>query len=275
MLRETGYAKVNLALHVRARRPDGYHELESLFVFCADGDRLSAEPREDGAVTLAVEGPFAEELGAGDDNLVLRAARALQMAGGAGQGASLTLEKNLPIASGIGGGSADAAAALRILTRLWSVESQEIDLFDIALGLGADVPACLGSQTVFGSGAGERLRPVDVDLEGWPILLVNPLVACPTGPVFRAWDGVDRGALDPERWQDARNDLQAAAISLVPEIAAVLDALSALPHVRHVRMSGSGATCFALFDFEGYCAAGEAFIRDAHPDWWVIGSTLR
>ncbi|HEX7858311.1 MAG TPA: 4-(cytidine 5'-diphospho)-2-C-methyl-D-erythritol kinase [Sphingobium sp.] len=275
MLHETAYAKVNLALHVRARRPDGYHELESLFVFCAEGDHLSAEPRDDGTLTLAIEGPFGSELGAGGDNLVLRAARALQVAAGAGQGASLVLDKILPIASGIGGGSADAAAALRLLTRLWGVRPQDIDLFAIAESLGADVPACLGSQTVFGAGVGERLHAVDLDVEGMPILLVNPLLPCPTGPVFRGWDGVDRGALSPEQWRDGRNDLQCPAVALVPEIAPVLDALAGLPGVTLARMSGSGATCFALFEDERARNTAEAAIRAAHPGWWTMGSVIR
>ncbi|CAN5365544.1 4-(cytidine 5'-diphospho)-2-C-methyl-D-erythritol kinase [soil metagenome] len=275
MLTETAYAKVNLALHVRARRPDGYHELESLFAFCADGDVLTAAPRDDGLLTLAMTGPFAADLSAGNDNLVLRAAAALREAAGGGAGAALTLDKRLPIASGIGGGSADAAAALRLLVRLWAIRPPEIDLFAIAERLGADVPACLGSQTVFGTGVGERLSAVDLDCAGQPILLVNPLLPCPTGPVFRTWDGVDRGPLDPVAWAEGRNDLQPPAVALVPEIQTVLDALEELPFVTLSRMSGSGATCFALFDFEGYCAAGEATIREAHPGWWVSGSTLR
>lgn len=275
VLTETAHAKVNLALHVRARRPDGYHELESLFAFCADGDELSAEPRDDGVLTLAVRGEFGGELGAGEDNLVLRAARALQAAAGTGQGAALTLDKRLPIASGIGGGSADAAAALRLLTRLWGVNPQAVDFFSIAEGLGADVSACVGARTVFGTGVGERLHTVDLDLEGRAILLVNPLLPCPTGPVFRAWDGVDRGPLAPEGWREGRNDLQEPAVALVPEIAAVLAALAPLPGVTLARMSGSGATCFALFEGEAERDAAAAVIRAAHPGWWTLGSVLR
>ena len=272
---ETAYAKLNLALHVRARRDDGYHEIESLFAFCADGDCLSAEPREDGALTLRVEGPFAVGLGADEDNLVLRAARALQSAAGIGRGADLVLEKNLPIASGIGGGSADAAAALRLLTRLWAIRPWEISLFEIAGALGADVPACLGSQTVFGSGVGERLQTVDIDLAGVPALLVNPDVPCPTGPVFRAWDGEDRGPLDPAGWRQGRNDLEAPARALVPAIDAVLAALGPLKGVALSRMSGSGATCFALFDDVVQRDAAAEAIRSAHPQWWTMASELR
>lgn len=276
MLTETAHAKLNLALHVRRRRDDGYHELESLFAFCADGDLLSAQPRGDGALALSVEGPFAEDLGAGGDNLVLRAARALQSAAGIGigAGADLLLVKNLPIASGIGGGSADAAAALRLLTRLWGVRPSEINLFEIAAALGADVPACLGSQAVFGSGVGERLEPVEIDTAGMPMLLVNPNIACPTAPVFAGWDGADRGPLDPARWRQGRNDLEAPARALVPEIDEVLAVLRAQVPLL-ARMSGSGATCFALF---GTAAARDAALERIvadNPDWWAMASELR
>ncbi len=272
---ETAYAKLNLALHVRARRADGYHEIESLFAFCADGDRLTAQARDDGALTLRIEGPFADALAdEGDDNLVLRAARTLQIHAG-GQGADLLLEKNLPIASGIGGGSADAAAALRLLTRLWGVRPMDIDLFEIAASLGADVPACLGSRTVFGSGVGARLAPVDLDVAGRPVLLVNPGASCPTGPVFRAWDGQDRGPLAPESWREGRNDLQPPAVTLVPDIAEVLTRLDALPGVVLARMSGSGATCFALFDDGAARDAAADAVRGHHPEWWVMASVLK
>ncbi|MET0239630.1 MAG: 4-(cytidine 5'-diphospho)-2-C-methyl-D-erythritol kinase [Sphingobium sp.] len=275
MITETAYAKVNLALHVRARRADGYHELESLFAFCADGDRLSAALRDDGRLTLEIDGPFAEGLDAGDDNLVLRAARLLRDAAGEERGADLHLTKSLPIAAGIGGGSADAAAALRLLIGLWQIDPSTIDLPGIALSLGADVPACLGSETVFGSGVGERLEPCDVGLEGPPILLVNPRLPCPTGPVFKAWDRVDRGPLDPAQWQGGRNDLQRPALALVPGIADVLALLADLPDASLARMSGSGATCFALFDTEESRDAAEAAVRAARPGWWTMGSVLR
>lgn len=271
MLSETGYAKVNLALHVRARRPDGYHELESLFVFCADGDGLTAEALDSG-LTLEIDGPFAAELAADDDNLVLRAARALQETAGVETGAALRLTKRLPIASGIGGGSADAAAALRLLAKLWGVEA---DLYGIAEGLGADVPACVASRTLFGSGTGTELRPLDLGIGGTPILLVNPLVVCPTGPVFRAWDQLDRGALSPDGWREGRNDLQPPAVALVPEIAQVLDTLAALLGATLSRMSGSGATCFALFGDAATRDAAEAAIHAAHPGWWTLASTIR
>ena len=274
MLSETAYAKVNLALHVRARRDDGYHELESLFAFCADGDRLDATVRDDGALRLTVKGPFADDLGDGDDNLVIRAARALREASGTKLGANLTLDKQLPVAAGIGGGSADAAAGLRLLVKLWALEDAAIDLAAIAASLGADVPACLASQTVFGSGVGDKLAPVEMDLAGTPILLVNPLIECLTAPVFKGWDGVDRGALDPLAWRRGRNDLADSAMDLVPEIDEVIAVLRAqLPSVT--RMSGSGATCFALFGSKAERDGAAGRIEKDHPDWWTMATSLR
>lgn len=274
MVSEAAYAKVNLALHVRARRDDGYHELESLFAFCAEGDGLTATVRDDGALSLTVEGPFADDLGADDDNLVIRAARALKDVSGIALGADLTLDKQLPVAAGIGGGSADAAAALRLLVRLWGLDEARIDLAGIAASLGADVPACLDSQTVFGSGVGDKLTQVDLDLAGMPILLVNPLIECLTGPVFTGWDGVDRGALDPLAWRRGRNDLTDSAMDLVPEIDEVIAVLRAqLPSVT--RMSGSGATCFALFGSVAERDAAAKRIENDHPDWWTMATCLR
>jgi 4-diphosphocytidyl-2-C-methyl-D-erythritol kinase len=274
VITETAYAKLNLALHVRARRPDGYHELESLFAFCADGDELTGSPRDDGTLTLSITGPFSEDVPNNESNLVLRAANALQAASGTQLGANLKLDKRLPVASGIGGGSADAAAALRLLVRLWDLRPMDIDFPAIAASLGADVPACLGSQTVFGSGIGERLEAVDLDLAGTPVLLVNPMEECLTGPVFSGWDRIDRGALDPAQWMRGRNDLTASAMEVVPEIEEVLAVLTAqLPTVS--RMSGSGATCFALFGNEAdRDGAADRLIAD-HPDWWIMTSELR
>ena len=274
---ETAYAKVNLALHVRRRRADGYHEIESLFAFCEDGDGLSARARGDGAITLRIEGPFAEGLDTGEGNLVVRAARALQDAAGTGQGADLTLAKNLPVASGIGGGSADAAAALRLLDRLWDIGMGEERLIALGDPLGSDVPACVASRTLVGTGRGEALRFVerDRDLAGAPILLVNPGAAVATGPVFQAWDGVDRGPLDAADWRAGRNDLAGPAMGIAPAIGDVLAALEALPGVTLARMSGSGATCFALFGDETARDEAQAAVRAAHPDWWTMASRLR
>ncbi|MFD1611790.1 4-(cytidine 5'-diphospho)-2-C-methyl-D-erythritol kinase [Sphingomonas tabacisoli] len=271
-MQELAPAKINLALHVRERMADGYHRLETLFAFARDGDGLSVAPSEE--VTLVIEGPFAAGLDAGADNLVLKAAHALRDAAGMGLGAALRLEKNLPIASGIGGGSADAAAALRLLARFWGTD---VPLEPIARSLGADVPACLLGRTVRGELRGEVLTPVSDDrLRGMPLLLINPGVAMPTRPVFAAWDGVDRGALggdDPlEAALKGRNDLEAPAIGLCPVIGELLDWLSARPGVTLARMSGSGATCFALFDDRRACVTAA---DGARRDWrWCLETEL-
>ncbi|MEQ1549730.1 4-(cytidine 5'-diphospho)-2-C-methyl-D-erythritol kinase [Sphingorhabdus sp.] len=273
-LTETAYAKINLALHVRGRREDGYHELETLFAFAADGDVLTAKPNGD--LTLSITGPFADGLEADEGNLVLQAAKALKAASGTRQGASISLDKRLPIASGIGGGSADAAAALRLLSKLWNIDLPDEQLLTIASGLGADVPACLRSETVFGSGVGEQLTPFETDsISGVPILLVNPLKPCPTGPVFKSWDGIDRGALDKQNWRDARNDLEPPAIALVPEISEVQAMLKAQAGANLVRMSGSGATCFGLFETETARDAAANTIMRQQPGWWQLPTVLR
>lgn len=269
-LTETAHAKLNLALHVRRRRDDGYHELETLFAFTEAGDTLTAAPSDD--IHLTITGPFADGLSAGDDNLVIKAVKALGAAHDVTGGLNLSLEKNLPIAAGIGGGSADAAAALRLAARLWGLEGNAA--MDVAAHIGADVPACVLSRTCFGSALGDQLTPVDLSVAGTPVLLVNPRLPCPTGPVFKAWDGVDRGPLTIADWQGARNDLQPPAIALVPQIAEVLDALNDQTGVALVRMSGSGATCFALFDQAVDRDLAAAAIRRARPDWWVLPTAL-
>ncbi len=275
---ETAYAKINLALHVRRRRPDGYHELETLFAFCADGDRLSATPAD--TLSLAIEGPFGEGLSAGPDNLVLRAAVALRAEAGVGTGAAIRLDKRLPVASGIGGGSADAAAALRLLVRLWGVTVADEALHAIGAALGADVPACVASRACRGEGRGDALDFLDEGaLAGRPVLLVNPRVAVPTGPVFQRWDGIDRGPLaegDPLAAALAgRNDLEPPARTMQPVIAEVVEALAAMPGVVLARMSGSGATCFALTDSLDARDSADRAIADAQPGWWRLATVLR
>jgi 4-diphosphocytidyl-2-C-methyl-D-erythritol kinase len=271
MISETAYAKLNLALHVRKRRDDGYHELETLFAFADQGDVLTGELAD--GLELEITGPFAGNLKADDHNLVVKAAMALRQAINTQKGAKLVLEKNLPIASGIGGGSADAAAALRLLARLWDIK---IDLMPIAASLSADVPACLLSQTTFGSGVGDELTPFSAtNIAQTPVLLVNPNIACPTGPIFKAWDGMDRGPLNPAKWRDARNDLQAPAIALVPQIRDVLDMLEQQENISLARMSGSGATCFGLFETNAHRDAACAMIMSKHPDWWTMAAALR
>ncbi|MBU6251746.1 MAG: 4-(cytidine 5'-diphospho)-2-C-methyl-D-erythritol kinase [Alphaproteobacteria bacterium] len=273
LLQDIGYAKINLALHVRARRADGYHDLETLFAFAEDGDVLTASPAAD--VTLAMTGPFAAGLSADADNLVLRAARTLAKALNVETGIAFTLDKRLPIAAGIGGGSADAAAALRLAAQLWGVSIDTAQVRAVAAQLGADVPACLSSRTCFGTGTGTDLAPCGVDVAGLPILLVNPNLACPTGPVFQAWDVVDRGPLVPDNWRTARNDLQDPAQSRLPEIGDVLAQLNMQAGVSIARMSGSGATCFAIFETSAARDAAAQSIKIARPGWWILPTRLR
>jgi 4-diphosphocytidyl-2-C-methyl-D-erythritol kinase len=263
------YAKLNLALHVRERMADGYHRIETLFAFCEDGDELTVA--EDDDLHLEIAGPFAAGLTAGPDNLVLRAAHALRDRFGVQQGAHLRLDKRLPVAAGLGGGSADAAAALRLLCRWWKLDAGEPDLLAIAVGLGADVPACLLSRPARGEGRGDELTPVaETGLAGTPVLLVNPGVALSTSDVFRAWDGVDRGPL--AEWREGRNDLEPPAIALVPEIAEVLTALGG---AEFARMSGSGATCFGLFASEAGRDSVANSIALERPKWWQSATRLR
>lgn len=258
-MRETAYAKVNLALHVRGRRDNGYHDLETIFAFCEQGDEITVEPAE--TLSLTIDGPFSYGLEI-DDNLILKAARSLTP----DRGAAIHLTKNLPIASGIGGGSADAAAALRILAKLWAIP---LPTLDVQQALGADVPACVLSQTMRGEGVGERLISV-ASVTGTPILLVNPRIPLSTGKVFAGWDGKDRGTLTD--WQTGRNDLEPAARAVVPEIAAILDWLSQQPGVTLARMSGSGATCFAMF---ATTVARDAAHVAVSLRYWAMASTLR
>jgi len=274
MIAEPAPAKINLALHVRHRRSDGYHALETLFVFAADGDTVTVVP--DTVDRFAIAGPFAAALTGAGDNLVTRAAAAFRDRLAIAQPHAITLDKHLPIASGIGGGSADAAATLRALATLHAIAPDDPRLFVIAEALGADVPACLLGRSTLGTGKGEALLPVD-GLAGMPLLLVNPGVAVSTAAVFARWDGVDRGGIAEDgdllaRALAGRNDLQLPAMAIAPVIAEVLALLDAAAGVRLARMSGSGATCFALFDtMEARDAAGALA---AARGWWTLATTL-
>ncbi|HEX7872729.1 MAG TPA: 4-(cytidine 5'-diphospho)-2-C-methyl-D-erythritol kinase [Sphingobium sp.] len=279
-LTEIAHAKVNLALHVREKRADGYHALESLFVFVRDGDLLTGREAGGGSISLEIDGPFGAALDAGADNLVVKAAHALQDHLGEARGAALRLTKKLPVASGIGGGSADAAAALRLLNRLWGVGLPNLGLERIALTLGSDVPACISSVTQMVRGRGEMLEPRAIEgLAGRAMLLVNPAVAVSTARVFAGWDQKDRGPLLAESLDalisEGRNDLEQAAIEAAPEIDDVLARLGQCKGVRLARMSGSGATCFALFDDvqDGHAAAVD--LRAGRPHWWVMETEIR
>lgn len=266
-VREIAPAKLNLALHVRGKLSDGRHSIETLFAFCTDGDRLAAEPSED--IRLSIRGSFANELGSTDDNLVIRAAATLARRASISAGAALTLDKRLPVASGIGGGSADAAAALRLLCSLWRIDPKIAQ--DVAPELGSDVPACLLSLPTLGHGAGDQLQAVALpELSGTPVLLLNPRIALSTAAVFAGWDGVDRGPL--EDWRDGRNDLEQPAILLVPEVESVLAWLRCRPGTWFVRMSGSGATCFALFESEQERDDAANLVP---REWWHLSTYLR
>jgi 4-diphosphocytidyl-2-C-methyl-D-erythritol kinase len=264
--REIAPAKINLALHVRGGLADGRHAIETIFAFCTDGDRLEARGASE--ISLDVTGPFAEAL-RNEDNLVMKAALALGASAGVKKGAALILEKNLPVAAGIGGGSADAAAVLRLLTSLWQIDPAHA--LALAPRLGSDVPACLLSLPMRGEGAGDRLTPIDPGgLSNTPVLLVNPGVALSTAKVFELWDGKDRGPLGD--WRHGRNDLEQPAIDLAPQIASVLSWLSARPGATFARMSGSGATCFALFENE---EARDRAVEEAPSQWWRLPTYLR
>lgn len=266
-------AKVNLYLHVTGKRADGYHLLDSLAVFPAAGDVVGARPSA--GLRLEISGPFGGVLRGEMDNLLLRAAKLLAP----GRGAALSLEKNLPVASGIGGGSADAAAALHVLCALWGVEGA--DLPALALQLGADVPVCLDSRPARMQGIGEILAPAPA-LPAFGMVLVNPGVAVPTPAVFRARQGDFTPPPElPDAWADVEsmvadlarctNDLQAAAIGIEPVIGEVLAALAALPGAKLVRMSGSGATCFAIFATPDAAREAAALLP---PKWWRWGGGL-
>ena len=276
-LTESAPAKVNLYLHVLGRRADGFHLLDSLAVFVGVGDMVTAEPAA--TLSLAVEGPFASQLTGEADNLVLRAARALAAELGVGAGARLVLSKHLPVASGLGGGSSDAAATLRVLCRLWGVIPAPAALARVAEGLGADVPVCLGAQPARMGGIGELLAPAPA-LPGCALVLANPGIAVSTAEVFRARRPErSEPATLPTSWPDAaamaadlkllRNDLEPAAIGLRPAIGDLLAELRATDGCLLARMSGSGATCFGLYQDIGYAKAAVSLLRNADRWCWA------
>ncbi|GHC66086.1 4-(cytidine 5'-diphospho)-2-C-methyl-D-erythritol kinase [Neogemmobacter tilapiae] len=274
--REFAPAKINLCLHVTGQRADGYHLLDSLVVFARDaGDWINVEPGDN--LSLTVTGPRGAGLSAGDDNLVLRAARRFASP----KGARITLEKHLPTASGIGGGSSDAAATLRALSRLWAMPLPEVA--DV-LKLGADVPVCLNPSALRMQGVGEGLTAVNLP-PVWAVL-ANPGVAIPTPQVFAKLTQKANAPLPdtlpplPDAAALAqflaatRNDLQAPAIALAPVIAEALQALAAQPKALIARMSGSGATCFGLFPDPSAATAAAKQLSQSHPDWWIAPTLL-
>nr|WP_166176258.1 4-(cytidine 5'-diphospho)-2-C-methyl-D-erythritol kinase [Altererythrobacter segetis] len=268
-MRETAYAKINLALHVRGNRADGYHELETLFAFVDAGDELTA--RRSDRDELTVVGEFASQLTDPFGNLVAKALTSLPHTGGL----AVVLEKNLPVAAGLGGGSADAGAVFRIVREEFGLPD---DWRARAAKLGADVPACVESVACLGRGTGTDLEPIENDWVGTQVLLVNPRAPLATSAVFAGWNREDRGPL-PEGTVSqiataGRNDLETAAISLCPPIADVLAALRQTD-ADLVRMSGSGATCFALYRSHEVIQNAAEKLASEHPGWWQMQGKLR
>lgn len=284
-LTQTAPAKINLALHVTRRREDGYHDLESLIVFADLCDDLEAEIAE--ADSLTISGPFSAGLGAGPGNLVLRAVAAFRQRWPelSPPGLQLHLVKNLPVAAGIGGGSADAAAAIRIMASLCTVPPPVPDLMDLAAGLGADVPACLLSRPLVARGVGEILSPLP-QFPQLHVTMVNPGVAVATADVFRRLRAHDNYPLPvlPEPltrpaqlglWlSETRNDLQPPAVKLVPGIGIIIEEMAETPGCILARMSGSGATVFGLYGSEGQAHDAASEMRRLHPDYWVGSAPL-
>lgn len=278
---ETARAKINLALHVTGQRPDGYHLIESLVTFAETGDRLTFHDADDWRFTLS--GPFASDLSR--ENLVLLARDSLREAalrlGHATPPVAIHLEKNLPVASGLGGGSADAAACLRGLSRIWNLPGTTQDLADIAISLGADVPMCLSSRPLVAAGIGDRIVPLET-LPPLAIVLVNPGTAIATPVVFGGLPNKNNPAMTVPKarttgelvmeLQVLRNDLQAPAQSIAPIIADVIDAISGSGALL-ARMSGSGATCFGLYSDDQKANQAAETLRTAHPSWYVCAST--
>ncbi|MBF0681038.1 MAG: 4-(cytidine 5'-diphospho)-2-C-methyl-D-erythritol kinase [Devosia sp.] len=278
-------AKINLALHVTRRRDDGYHDLESLIVFADLADELTATPADTDSLTIS--GPFAAGLGAGSTNLVMRAVTAFRARwpGLVPDGLHIHLVKNLPVAAGIGGGSADAAAALRLLVQISRQNLSVADLSDLAAGLGADVPACLISQPLVARGVGEILSPLP-DFPALHIVLINPLVPVATADIFRRLNAHDNYPLPalpspltrPAQlglWlAETRNDLQPPAIKLVPVIGEIIAELAETPGCILARMSGSGATVFGLFGTEGQAHEAAQIMRRHNPEHWVAAAPL-
>jgi 4-diphosphocytidyl-2-C-methyl-D-erythritol kinase len=275
-------AKINLYLHVLGRRPDGFHLLDSLVVFAETGDEIVVAPSD--KLLLKIVGPFAGTLASDDDNLVLRAARGLRDLAGITSGAAIILTKNLPVASGIGGGSADAAATLHALMALWRIAPERSALERLALSLGADVPVCLAGRPSYMGGVGEEIAPVGA-LPAAHLLLVNPGVATPTPAVFKARRG---GFSAAGRWteppKDARglaaalksrtNDLTDAAITVTPAIRDVLTAIERSENCLLARLSGSGATCFGIYAGAAEAEAARNAVLAANPGWWAVAAPI-
>lgn len=272
----TAPAKLNLTLHITGRRDDGYHLLESVVVFTQLADRLTLAPAD--RLSLAVTGPFAAPAGDSVDNLVLRAARALQEASGRREGAAITLDKQIPVGAGLGGGSADAAATLRGLNDLWHTGLDEAALMALAAPLGADVPMCLLGRPLVARGIGDQLEPLPWAFPRLHAVLVHPRIPLLTAQVYALRDGTPRPAPPPADWQavmGGRNDLQRAAIAAAPVVGEMLLAMeTAPPKPALVRMTGSGACGYALFDDADRAATYAAGLRAQYPEWWIVTTPI-
>jgi 4-diphosphocytidyl-2-C-methyl-D-erythritol kinase len=275
-------AKVNLTLHVTGQRPDGYHEIETVAVFAGIGDRIDARAAQHDA--FAIDGPFGTGLAADGENLAVRARDALRKAaiaaGLPAPGVALHLAKNLPVSSGIGGGSADAAATLIALMHLWRLPQSQA-VAELAVRLGADVPMCLHSKPLHASGVGETIRPLRISAP-FHAVLVNPGVAVATRAVFAGLQKRDNAPMEPlpqqgisAEWLAAqRNDLQEPAVRAFPVISEVLDEIGRCNGLMLARMSGSGATCFGLFETVDAAGEAAAAISRTHPGWWCVATSL-
>lgn len=279
-------AKINLFLHVGPPESDGYHPLASLVAFADIGDRVTVGPAD--RLSLTVTGPFAGALEGEGDNLVLRAVRALGAAAGIGEPPlGITLDKQLPVAAGLGGGSSDAGAVLKLARDALGLPFDNAALAGIAADLGADGPMCLHARAAWAGGRGDRLT-FETALPSLPALLVNPGVPSSTGAVYRAFDAHPPAQADmpppPLDWsapafvcwlQAQRNDLETPAVGLQPIIGEALEAAAELPGARLTRMSGSGATVFALFDSLPAAAEAGRALKTRRPDWWIQSTVLR
>lgn len=287
---DSARAKVNLTLRVHGRRADGYHDIESLVAFADCADTLTLALASD--LRLTTTGPRAQDCGEGPDNLVTRAALALGESISGMKAGHFTLEKHLPVAAGIGGGSADAAAALRLLARANGIDTSDPRVIDVARRTGADIPVCLTSRACMMTGVGENLS--FLNLPALPCVMVNPRIAVATGSVFAAL-GLAKGeafgngknsrdrlwpadGATADAWCEAisagTNDLEPPALKVEPAIGVVLSALRATKGLRLARMSGSGATCFGIFRNADDAGQAAKTIAQAHPDWWVHAGTL-
>jgi len=275
-IRITAHAKVNLALHVVGQRANGYHELQSLVCLTEFGDQIQLSPEID--FTFKVTGAYSLGIPLDDSNLVVQAAKFMAQKHSRSLDCKIVLEKNLPIASGIGGGSSDAAAVVKALSQYWCVPVPNADEL---MAMGADIPVCMTTGLTLMEGAGEKIMHLS-DAPNWGLLLINPNVGVSTPAVFNALSNknnppmhnVIEKCVDVAWLWHQRNDLELPSMAIVPEVSAVIDVLSSTPHCQVARMSGSGATCFGIFTSIAEANTAAESIQYAHPNWWVVATKL-